>query len=181
MATSRWTLPARTPAAAELRPGNPTIDLTYTKLGIWEVGNPSFYSEYSIQRNYVVFGFKTAPADMPVSGSANYSGLIFGVAGSDGPAKMYYSLGGTVDLTANFASGRWSGSLDPVGTNRNGGAIRDFGTFTFSNGTISGNELLGTDLLYGSAGDVGDVWGMFFGPNAAEFGGGYAVFLGSKD
>jgi hypothetical protein len=154
--------------------GNPTVKLTYTTLGIWEYGVPNSTSEFTILRNWEVFGFPTAAADVPVSGSANYSGLVYGIAQSTGGGSdLFYTLGGTVSLTANFTSGLWSGSLAPTGTARGGGGTRDFGTFSFANGAISGNELVSTDLKFGSSGDVGDIFATFFGPKAVEFGGGF--------
>ncbi|WEK47376.1 MAG: transferrin-binding protein-like solute binding protein [Candidatus Andeanibacterium colombiense] len=153
--------------------GNPKIQLTYTSLAIFEYGQPNGVYDWEINRHWLVFGFKTDPADVPVSGSASYSGLVYGVAQSTGGANnQFYTLGGAVNLSANFGTGKWNGSLSPTGTERSGGASRSFATFSFANGTISGNDLQSTDLTYGGS-RVGDVFGGFFGPKAAEFGGGF--------
>ncbi len=125
---------------------------------------------------YVVlipFGLRTLPGQMPVTGSASYSGEIFGIANSTGHntdfvRRLAYTLGGTSSFNVDFSTFTVVGSLNPIGTSIVDGSIRDFGTYTV-NGSI------GT-LQYVVEGDSTSFFdGLFYGPNAEEFGGIFSV------
>ena len=149
---------------------NPLIDLTYTKMGYWQISN-----SFETRRDYVAFGFKTDAAQVPSTGSASYSGIVLGAATSQGADDLYYDLGGTTQVTVNFSDGMWGSLLTLIGIDRATGAERDLGSYSSSDGLISGNELSASDLLNGTAETVGSIFGYLFGGNAEEVGGGFSV------
>lgn len=88
-----------------------------------------------------------------------------------------YSIGGDLELTANFSANEISGSVDNLEReDRIGGTwsapVGIAGTIDFESGTIAGNQfsgnLAGTGL---PAGHSGTYEGKFFGPKANEVGG----------
>ena len=170
-----------------LRPGagNSLIELTYTSYGSWETGAGDDGSSLSqdFTRYHSVFGFPTKSNEMPTSGSANYSGVLFGVAGTSnnvggaGTNDTYYGLSGTIDLSVNFGTESWSGTINPIGDDRNSDAVRDFGIFSFSDGTISEALLQNAEIDFGTTLSVGTIFGHFFGPQAAEVGGGFGIYF----
>ncbi|MXO85565.1 hypothetical protein GRI38_05930 [Altererythrobacter aurantiacus] len=149
---------------------NPLVDLTYTKMGYWQMSNG-----FETWRHYVAFGFKTDAAQVPSTGLASYSGIVLGAATSQGADDRYYDLGGTTQVTVNFSDGMWGSLLTLIGIDRATGAERDLGSYSSSDGLISGNELSASDLLNGTAETVGSIFGYLFGSNPEEVGGGFSV------
>lgn len=166
-------------------PGNSLIELTYTSYGSWEYGYGADGSSIrqSVTRYHSVFGFPTKSSEMPTSGNANYSGVLFGVAGTSnnvggaGTNDTYYSLSGSINLAVDFGTGGWSGGINPIGDDLNSDAIRDFGIFSFSDGTISEALLQNAEIDFGTTLSVGTIFGHFFGPQAAEVGGGFGIYF----
>jgi hypothetical protein len=125
------------------------------------------------QTSYQLLGQRTAASQMPRTGSASYSGAIFGQGSVQGAASSaFYALGGASSLNVDFGSARASGSLAITGTNADG--TRNFGSFGFQS-TISGSQFSGTAS---GANATGSINGAFFGPNAQEFGAGFAIKQG---
>jgi hypothetical protein len=123
---------------------------------------------------YQLLGQRTAASQMPRTGSASYTGAIYGRGAVNGAASSaFYALGGTSRLNVDFGSNRASGSLAITGTNADG--TRDFGSFGFQSTAMSGGQFSATA---GGANATGSVNGAFFGPNAQEFGAGFAINQG---
>lgn len=129
-------------------------DLKYTSMGSW-------WSTDGQQQGYFAYGVPTLPADMPVTGSADYSGHIRGVT-----SGMDYVFGG-IDLTFNFGSGTLSGEMTPeiapvwdaipLGTYAFRDTVYSKGATTFSGAfTVPGSSA------------PSSFEGSFNGPNGAE-------------
>lgn len=117
---------------------------------------------------YLPYGVVTPTDQMPRSGTATYSGRLYGTgtprhdfdANWNGPRPLdFYTLTGTANFTADFAAGRLKAVLHPIGVNVTTGATRDFGVlpldYSFAVGT---SRFGGTDYQQG----------FFFGPTANE-------------
>lgn len=121
-------------------------------------------------RSFMVFGVTTPLAEIPLAGSAGYSGTF------QLPAKNGNDLiEGTIGLSVNFANHAISGSLTKlafsIDAGFNGAVVAEpdialIGTIS-SNGFLSGTLAPGTDAKVAS----GSWAANFFGPNAAEVGG----------
>jgi hypothetical protein len=102
--------------------------------------------------------------DLPTSGSATYNGFVNGrVAGGD-------TLGGTIDLNADFAADRVTGSMDIVDS-AGSYANANFDTSIRRDTDSSGFQ----GALTGSEVDSGAIFGGFAGPSAEEVGGGWQI------
>ena len=129
-------------------------DLKYTSMGSW-------WTTDGQQQGYFAYGVPTSAGDMPVTGSADYSGNIRGVtSGTD------YVFGG-IDLTFNFGSGTLSGEMTPAIA-----PVWDaisLGTYTFRDTVYSkgGTTFSGAFDVPGSTG-ASSFEGSFNGPNGAE-------------
>ena len=150
-----------------LSPTNPLIALTYTSYGQWRRSTTTTTGA-SVNDTYVVFGTRTASADVPRIGSASYSTVLDGTYVNNNGA---YAVSGTGSLTANFAGGTIGYSATATGTKEVAGAPIAFGTMTGA-GTIAfaSSGFSGTGAANGS-GYAMSLNGYFFGPAAAEVGG----------
>ncbi len=102
--------------------------------------------------------------DLPINGSATYNGFVNGrVAGGE-------ALGGTINLNADFAADRVTGSMD-VTDSGGSWASASFDTSIRRDTDSSGFQgaLTGTDV------NSGAIFGGFAGPNAEEVGGGWQI------
>jgi hypothetical protein len=148
-------------------PANPLIALSYTGYGQWRRSTTNSTGA-AVNDTYLVYGTKTASADVPRIGSAHYSTILDGTFVNKNGA---YAVSGTGNLTANFAGSSILYDATATGTKEVGGASLPFGTMTGS-GTITfaSSGFKGTGVANGS-GYTMDVNGNFFGPAAAEVGG----------
>ena len=153
--------------------GNSLIELSYTKLGIWERGGNGS-GDYEVARRYAVFGFETEGADVPTTGSASYTGVLVGAGQSKGADSKFYDLNGNVTVAIRFDSNEWDGTVTVSGQERGTNLFRDFGTWGSTIGVLSGNELQEAQLL-ASGNPIGTIFGFVFGPGAAEVGGGFSI------
>ena len=117
--------------------------------------------------DYIVFGLTTT--SMPTSGTATYSGVVFGKGTDPALTSGNVTLGGTGQLSANFGAGTLSTTLNLSATPTAGGAATSLGSYVFP-GNISGSTITGS---FNTQSANGTLNGSFFGPNAAEVG---AVF-----
>lgn len=103
--------------------------------------------------------------DLPMTGTATYSGQVAGgIAGGD-------SLNGTINLNADFAADRVTGSMDINRSSGSDWASASFDTSITRDTNSSGFQgaLTGTDV------NSGAIFGGFAGPNAEEVGGGWQI------
>lgn len=157
--------------------GNPLIQLSYLTYGVWDNGSAGSGSDYWNTRRHVVFGFPSK-GDIPFSGNATYSGVIFGAASSTGGSdSRFYDLAGTLNLSVDFGSHSWSGQISANGTDLNSGALRNFGTYGIAPGSTTITSLESTGLTFDGSGTVGSAFGYFFGPQGVEIGGGFSANL----
>lgn len=156
---------------------DPDAILQYMTLGGWVAeGNSGF----AINTGWTVFGVQTTEADMPTSGTVEYTGLTKGTLAND---NTIYALSGDVAVTADFSTGdvnlafnvlraeTFPSSSTPV-------FWRDFtGTASISSGAnfYSGTTVSATDGL------TGFVEGAFFGPGALETGGVWSLTGGPEN
>jgi len=145
------------------------LTLTYASYGTWRQSTPGigYQGATKVYDTYFVYGIKTAGADVPRSGTGNYSAVLDGTfVNKNGP----YALSGNGAFTANWVAGTISYSATPVGTPTSGpvinfGTVGGNGTINFSNASFSGRNDRTINATYGM-----DLSGYFFGPAAAEIG-----------
>ena len=145
------------------------IALTYVDYGHWRrTGTPSFGTGTAVNDTYLVWGTKTASADMPRTGGATYTTALDGTFVNKNGA---YAVTGTGTLSADFAGGTIGYSSTATGTKEIGGTTLAFGTMT-GTGTIAfGSSGFSGTGTANSNGYRMDVNGNFYGPDAAEVGG----------
>ena len=157
--------------------------LTYTLLGGWSYtpanGNTSYVG-------HVVTGYGTAPASVPTSGNATYTGTG-GVVGayfvpSGTTAIQGGTLHGDATLNVNFASNTANGSFTNMTATPLGGTATPWNTVTLTNQSMtraaSGVTFLSTASTTANTGPAGfsaaaagAANGAFYGPTAQEVGG----------
>lgn len=154
-----------------LIPGDPTFNLSYVTLGLWNSVTADAGREVTI--GTVVFGVETADSDMPATGSATYTGLVVGQLDA---SNTIFSLAGDVQIDANFASGAITGAFtNMVKENTLTGGLsawRDFsatGSITAGTNLFSGTATTDDTLLTGAFD------GGLFGPAATEVGGSFEL------
>nr|WP_246465531.1 transferrin-binding protein-like solute binding protein [Novosphingobium jiangmenense] len=161
--------------------GNPSIALTYASFA--EVVRTDTVDGRQVTTHYYVpFGGLTPSFQIPRTGSATYSGVVYGY-GRNGATQREASLSGTSTFTADFAAGTGSAVLALTATDVSNNAASSLGSFTYS-GSLAGNcpgcGVGNTFSLRGSGTDVlstSFLNGMFFGANAAEWGGSFLLQL----
>jgi len=145
-----------------------TPSLTYTTYGSWLVGSTTS-TDQTFATVYFTYGIPTKTSDMPKTGSASYTLQIAG----EGSLPVL----GSGTLTANFAASTVDVSLGlkAIETSRPGTTPYDLATVTGS-GTIgaAGSNPGFTSSLAGG-GYSGSLNGVFYGPQAAEVGGAFAI------
>ena len=153
-----------------LRPGtNGVINLTYVTYGYWQSRPDSTRSDFT----YFVGGVQTPVAEMPLTGSASYSGVADGLALVGGQA--YALFGSTGTLAADFGTGTVSTSLTLRGNPNIGEDFAPYVPGTVALGTLTGTGTIGAGSnkysgTLSGAGMSGGLDGAFFGPGAAETG-----------
>jgi hypothetical protein len=152
--------------------GNPEIALTYTSFAhiSWrkdEVAYPE-----SIQ-SYVAFGGRTPSYQMPTSGSASYSGVLYG-EGYLGTTQGAATLSGTSRLNANFATNELALTLNAIATDKASGAAYVLGNFVYA--WPEGYGCTECDRsAFALRSPSGQVVGQFNGPHAEEFAAGFTL------
>jgi len=152
--------------------GNPLIALTYTSFA--EVTAPTDVAGHAATTTwYVPFGATTPGFQMPRTGSATYTGIVVG-RGYDGVAGHEADLSGSSRLAVNFGTGANTVDMTLTSTDRTNAAARALGTFTYAGtvgGACPGGCGLPSFLATANASTYrGNLNGLFFGANAAEFG-----------
>jgi hypothetical protein len=154
-----------------LSPTNPLIVLSYVDYGQWRRATTTSGTT-SINDTYVVFGTKTARADMPHSGTGSYNTILDGTFVNK---TGNYAVSGAGTFDADFAAGTISYSSTGNATPETSGTAFSFGTMTGA-GSIAFNSssFRGTGTTNGSGYKM-DVNGGFYGPGAAEVGGVFTI------
>lgn len=116
-----------------------------------------------------VAGRLTPDANIPTSGSGSYTGEVRGYVID--VSNTVRAVSGTTALTANFANG--SGSLGGSFNNLTTSQGTWVSTATVNASWGATNAISGT--LSGSGITSGSIHGAFFGPNAQELGGNWAI------
>ena len=164
--------------------GNPTIALTYTSLAdLTYTGNRNgtlVTTEY-----FVPFGAQTPVSQIPRTGTGNYTGIVLGHGDQHGFSNDAW-LNGTSALNIDFGTGQGNASLTLTATDKATLAQMPLGTFNFAGGTIAIAPAIGNTFFFNptsytnlpNGGAVsGNFSGSFFGANAAEFGGVFALHV----
>jgi hypothetical protein len=144
------------------------LQFTYLTFGTWTHTDSA---TGAVRKSHMIFGYPTATASMPVSGSASYQTMVSASMFEGGPSypNTQTEIEGTATFTANFGTGAINTQLSlnrPMG----GTSLGVFtGTGTIQSGTnqFSG-AFAGTSTPAGST--SGSFAGGFFGPSAAEMG-----------
>lgn len=149
------------------------IALTYVDYGHWRrTGAPAYGTGTGVNDTYLVWGTKTASADIPRTGGATYNTALDGTFVNKTGA---YAVTGTGTMSADFAAGTIGYSSTATGTKEVGGTLLSFGTMT-GTGSIAfaSSGFNGTGTTNGSGYKM-DVNGNFYGPGAAEVGGVFRI------
>lgn len=121
-----------------------------------------------------IVGRVTTAQEMPKAGTATYSGAVRGEYGEGG--VVHRDLGGTVNLTASFNTGKIGGSF---AFKRGDGSPLVTAAMPTASSAIVGSDFHG-QLAPISAAGSGAVYGKFYGPKAQEVGGGFYLFADDK-
>ena len=137
----------------------------YSAVGTWGSGTNG---------GGLAFGSPTAATGVPVSGSANYNGLIAGRSTetiNDAWGPWAPLIDGAIDLSFNFGAGTLSGSISPqlVVYDRFNLPVLTFTDTIYGNGSQSFSGHFATNLS-----GVNNFSGVFTGPNAEELIGKFA-------
>lgn len=150
---------------------SPTTGLQYSIFGTWD--------KYPSNASTMTFGGYAGGGNftmsMPTTGSATYTGRAAAyVLGN----SVLYDLGGSLNLTANFAASTITGSMTGMTARDSTGAAAGLFNNVALAGTISGNAFTGTATAGAlpagtnaaaiAAGTAGTSSGHFYGPAANE-------------
>jgi hypothetical protein len=155
---------------------NSELQLSYTGFGHFtNVGAPSGGNEASFERFFVYRlpdGLGGA-VGVPRTGSANYGAKIYGVA-TEGSGTFAHSLSGDASFAFNFANQNFTGTMSPIGTNRDTGVTRNWGNFSYSGNIFGFSNQIDGRIMQGTT-DVGSLFGWLTGPTADELGANFVV------
>lgn len=141
--------------------GNDQLALSYSSFGTWDGTWVAFPGAPTASESHLfAFGIKTPNANIPTTGSATYTGIIYGRA-SDSSNPHSYTVGGTSRFEFNFGGNTFSVLLHPTGIEKTLGTAVDFGNFTFTGRNLG--DLFGVD-----SGNNPHFYGYLTGPNAEE-------------
>ena len=161
--------------------------LDYNSYGIWfKLGTETPGVEYTYFLGTVSSGVKTDAANMPTTGTANYSGDYIGHyygATSTNENANEYVVEGEVTIGADFSLGTliYQSAVSSAENDTTGSVVTDGDLIALGNVlNISGTELAITGSsftgdLATSNGLSGTITGQFYGPAAEEVGGIFAL------
>jgi hypothetical protein len=159
---------------------NPVIQLSYVsfaQITQTEPNGPNGTS-YPVD-HFEVFGLPTSSTNAPTTGSATYSGVVYGKGYDPAVSNGDLALGGTGQLSANFGTGAMSTTLNLNATPVGGGTAQSLGSYTFT-GTTSGGAFSGQTPTTTSVA-TGIIQGNFYGPTASEVGAAFTINLPSAN
>lgn len=173
---------------AMFKPGtvNTQLALTYTSFGTWEAVQPdAAVTRYEdLLLGVFAYGRKTPDGAVPVTGSATYSGLIYGNSEAPASGALPYQITGNVTLTYQFAAPSLTGVMTPVATDRVTGVQTSLGQYAFAALAGSQGMSLGSSTwtaLFERGANTGSnsIFGQFTGPAAQEFYAKWITFMDS--
>ena len=164
---------------------NPQIALTYTSFAHLFSTFTSATNDVEKIDQWMLFGLPTESGNTPRTGTATYTGVLYGSAVVDGHGVRTpgYDVVGTAQFTADFsAQVLTGGTLKPVLVDASG-VRKSLGTLTMGRNEITSvgypgsDTKLGVGAYAGVDGDLaqGDVNLLFYGPKANELGGTFSL------
>jgi hypothetical protein len=153
--------------------GNPAIQLTYVSFAdVTQTAYSSLVGNSYATEHYLVFGLQTSAQAMPISGTASYSGVVYG-SGAFQQSGGAVTLAGTGQMTANFGTSAFTSTL-ALNITPTGGVAQSLGNIAYT-GTISASTFGGgyTDGAFSQ----GYMAGAFYGPVANEVGAAFNLNL----
>ena len=150
-------------------------DYSYIAWGSWAGGENTRFRNYDrIRGGHWIYGQRLGTVDIPKSGSARYVGQVRGdyVHGGRATVEMN-SITGDINMTVTFRDGNNSLS-GAMNLDRNGTHWARARFNTQNARSSSGSNIFRTSLKVQDGGR-GQLRGSFFGANAAEAGGSFAV------
>lgn len=147
-------------------PGSHFSSYTYTSFGSWTGTIGTNNNQVIRGEGIFAYGIPTVAGDVPTIGGATYTADIFASRGLDSIPEV----GGSVNLTFNFASGTLSGSMHPQINDDWDGIFVDFGRYDFTQTVYSTGSatFAGKFIVPGLPNADSSFNGNFTGPNAAE-------------
>jgi hypothetical protein len=147
---------------------------SYTAWGRWEADDVSgtlpFYPGSNLEKGHWVIGRVTSPTEfqhrVDRRSSAHYEGRLAGTSFQGG------TVGGVISLDANLANRMIGGT---VNFTHNGSSWVN-GTFLPTSIDVGSHSVTYDGDLSIQGGGAGNLGGMFFGPNAEETGGAWAIW-----
>jgi len=170
------------------KPGsaNTQLALTYTSFGTWEAvqPDPAVTRYEDLLLGVFAYGRKTPDGEVPVTGSATYSGLVYGNSEAPVSGALPYQITGNVTLTYQFAAPSLTGVMTPVATDRVTGVQTNLGQYAFAALAGSQGMSLGSSTwtaLFERGANTGSnaIYGQFTGPAAQEFFAQWGTFMDS--
>lgn len=167
-----YSAPGLTARVLRAGPSNPTVQLSYTSfVEVTQSGGGNGGTQAYQNVSYIPFGIATQA--MPATGSASYSGAVYGTAvtANLGATQLNpVAITGTGTLSANFATNAVSSTL-----NLNAAGSGSLGSYTFT-GALSGNTF-NASLATTAVTESGLMHGTFNGPAANEVGANWTLSL----
>lgn len=154
--------------------------LDWTLFGSWYAHPDNGVQAPAVYASEFVTGFQTSGSAMPTSGSANYSGGVFG---------EYGYLSGSANLQVNFADQTLTGTLTDMEWGSWDDGYSPWNSVSLSASFAGGQSQFSGSTAVTSAPDntlslganaTGTVVGSFFGPNAEEIGAVWTLFDGTN-
>ncbi len=124
-------------------------------------------------------GAATPRASVPTTGTAHYVGVIAGqyfpIEDGGSGYTINYLVGGTIDLTVDFAARTVTGSFHPTARRSSDGSMVDMGTFAIAGSTIDADGVIsatipGNPNPYYPMMFATSFAGQLFGPTGGELG-----------
>jgi hypothetical protein len=151
---------------------NSDIQLTHTGLGVLKTSKTGERTE-----TWFIYGlpFNAGGTFAAATGSATYTGKVFGTAQGSLASGGVGSLSGAASLSVNFTAGTLSGQMTPTATFADNSTLA-LGTYLFTAGQLNSGAPNGWQAsIDGPGDDSGSIAGYFFGNGYTEFGGSFFV------
>ena len=155
---------------------NSELQLSYTGFGHFtNIGTASGGNQAAFERFFIYRLPDNAggAVGVPRTGSANFGAKIYGIA-TEGAGTFAHSLSGDANFAFNFANQSFTGSMTPLGTNRDTGATRNWGSFNYSGNIFGFTNQFDGRIVQGTT-DVGSLFGWLLGPAADEVGANFVI------